>query len=188
MARDPGAGRAGRRAAMSRPPRRDLLDGDRLWIVARSDTPDHHVPADCPADLAIFRADHENPDPEFAHQVTRLPQGLSRVDVRHIRFRGLARSRHRDPQIIPVYIDKRSMGAESSLWRRYRRGRRAPRRSPPPREAARIRPFSAQGGGANPPVLHPGKEARIRLPSTRAPMFPCGRGPNVPSASPPTGR
>src|SRR5215472_15566652 len=77
--------------------RRHLPHGDRLRIAARGDPPDQHVAADGPLDLAVFPADPQRPHPELAHQVTRLAQGLSRIDVRHIRFRGLTRAGHRDP-------------------------------------------------------------------------------------------
>lgn len=45
----------------------------------------------------MLPADLERAHPEFAHQMTRLTQGLSRVDVRRILFRCLARAGHRDP-------------------------------------------------------------------------------------------
>jgi len=93
------AGRAGRRTASGGHGGCHLPDGDRLWIVARRDAPDHHVTADGPLDLTIVPADLKRTDPELAHQVPRLAQGLPGVDVSRIRFRGLARAGHRDPQM-----------------------------------------------------------------------------------------
>ena len=79
----------------------DFSHGHRLRVTARGDALDHHVPADHALELAVLPADPKFPHPQFAHPVTRLPQGLSFADARHIRLRGLSRAVNRDPLLSP---------------------------------------------------------------------------------------
>src|SRR5215470_10288669 len=78
-----------------REPAQRLRHGYRLRIAARGDALDHHVLVDDAAELAVLAANPKLPHPELAHQMTRLPQGLSLADTGAIRNRNL-RAGHPD--------------------------------------------------------------------------------------------
>ena len=91
----------------------DFTHGHGLRVTARGDALDHPVPADDALELAVLPADPQFPHAQLAHPVTRLPQGLSFADARHIRLRGLSRAAHRDPQLSPY---RPSPGALPARW------------------------------------------------------------------------
>ena len=85
------------RGGRGRAHRGDLSHGDSFRVPACRDALRHHAPGDDPLKLAIFPAHWQRRYPEFAHPVARPPQGLPHPEVRHIRFRHLSRTGHRDP-------------------------------------------------------------------------------------------
>ena len=94
-------GEAGPSPSGAGPKKHDFAHGHGLRVTTCGDALDHHVPADDALKLTVVPADAKLAYPEFAHPVTRLPQGLSFADARHIRLRGLSRTGHRGPLLSP---------------------------------------------------------------------------------------